>query len=107
MFARVVECQSKTGRSEQVRNKLKNDVLPILQQQPGFVDFLALSDKTNPERLVCISFWTSREDAEEYHRHHYDTINDALRPVLESPPMLETFAVNVSTAHRIATDRAA
>jgi len=75
MFARVVECQSKGGRSEQVGNKLKNNILPILQKQPGFVDFLTLSDKTNPERLVCISFWTSQEDAEEYHRHHYDTIN--------------------------------
>ena len=76
IFARVVECQSKVGRSEQVGGKLKNDVLPILQKQLGFVDFLTLSDKTNPERLVCISFWTSREDAEEYHRQHYDTITN-------------------------------
>jgi quinol monooxygenase YgiN len=102
-----VECQSKVGRSEQVGGKLKNDVLPILQKQLGFVDFLTLSDKTNPERLVCISFWTSREDAEEYHRQHYDTITELLKPILESPPTLETFAVNASTAHRIAVGRAA
>jgi len=107
MFARVVECQSKAGRSEQIGNKLKDDVLPLLEGQPGFVDFLILSDKTNPERLMCISFWTSRQDAEEYHRQHYDTINDMLKPVLESPPTLETFTVNASTAHRIAVDRAA
>ena len=107
MFARVVECQSKAGRSEQMGNKLMNHVLPILQEQPGFVDFLTLSDKTNPERLMCISFWTSRQDAEEYHRQHYDTITDMLKPVLESPPTLETFTVNASTAHRIAVDRAA
>jgi len=107
MFARVLECQSKAGRSDQVGNKLENEVLPILQKQPGFVDFLALSDKTNPERLVCISFWTSQQDAEEYHRQHYDTIADMLKRVLESPPTLETFAVNASTAHRIAVGRAA
>jgi quinol monooxygenase YgiN len=107
MFARVVECQSKAGQGEQASNKLKNDVLPNLQKQPGFIDFLTLSDKTNPERLLCISFWTSREDADRYHRQHYDAIHDALRPVLEAPPILETFAVNVSTAHRIAADRAA
>ena len=107
MFARVVECQSKAGRTEQFGNKLKNDVLPILQKQPGFVDFLTLSDKTNPERLVCISFWTSQQDAEGYHRQHYDTITDMLRRVLECPPKLEIFAVNVSTAHHIAADRAA
>jgi heme-degrading monooxygenase HmoA len=104
MFARVVECQSKAGRSDQVGNKLENEVLPILQKEPGFVDFLTLSDK---ERLVCISFWTSQQDAEESHRQHYDTITDILKRVLESPPTLETFAVNASTAHRIAVGRAA
>ena len=107
MFARVVECQSKAGRSEEVGTKFENDVVPILQKQPGFVDFLALSDKMNPERLVCISFWTSREDAEEYDRQHYYLITDMLKPVLESPPTLKTFAVNASTAHRIAVGRAA
>jgi len=107
MFARVVECQSKTGRSELVGNKLKDDILPILQEKSGFVDFLTLSNKTNPDRLLCISFWTSGEDAEEFHRQHYDTITDMLKPVLESPPTLETFAVNASTAHRIAVGRAA
>jgi quinol monooxygenase YgiN len=107
MFARVVECQSKVGRSEQVGSKLKNDVLPILQKEPGFVDFLTLSDKTNPERLVCISLWTSRGDAEEYDRQHYDAVTDILKPVLESPPMLKTFTVSASTAHHIAVGRAA
>jgi quinol monooxygenase YgiN len=107
MFARVMECQSKADRSDQVGNKLENEVLPILQKQPGFVDFITLSDKTNPERLVCISFWTSQQDTEEYNRQHYDTITDMLKRVLESPLTLETFAVNASTVHRIAVDRAA
>ena len=99
MFARVVECHSEVGRSEQVGNKLENDVLPILQKQPGFVDVLNLPDKINPERLMCISFWNSREDAEEYHRQHYYLITDMLKSVLDSPPTLKTFAVNASTAH--------
>jgi hypothetical protein len=100
MFAHVVECESKTGRSELVGNKLKSDVLPILQKQPRFVDFITLSNKTNPNRLVCVSFWTSREDSEEYHRQHYDSS-------LGVPATLETFAVNASTAHRTAVGRAA
>jgi hypothetical protein len=107
MFARVVECHSKVGRSEEVGNKLENDVLPILQKQPGFVDFLTLSDRINTERLMCISFWTLREDAEEDHRQHYYLITDMLKPVLDSPPTLKIFAVNASTAHRIAVSRAA
>jgi quinol monooxygenase YgiN len=107
MFARVVECQAKDGMGVQISTKVSNDVLPSLQKQPGFVDFFALSDKTNAERLVCISFWTSREDAEESHRQHYETITNMLKPVLESPPTLKSFTVSASTAHRIAVSRAA
>jgi quinol monooxygenase YgiN len=102
MFARVVECRAKDGKGAQISTKVMNDVLPILQVQPGFVDFFALSDKTNAEKLPCISFWTSREDAEEYHGRHYETIASMLKPVLESPPTLKTFTVTPSTAHRIA-----
>jgi heme-degrading monooxygenase HmoA len=107
MFALVEECQAKDGRGVQISAKVTNDVLPILQEQPGFVDFLALSDDTNAERLVCISFWASPEDAEEYHRQHYETITGMLKPVLESPPTLKIFTVSASTAHRIAIRRAA
>ena len=105
MFARVVECQSKEGIGMQVSAKVTNDVLPVLQKQPGFVDFFALSDKTNAERLVCISFWTSREEVDERHRWHYETIANMLKASLESPPTLKVFAVSASTVHRI--DRAA
>jgi heme-degrading monooxygenase HmoA len=102
MFARVVELQAKDGRGVQISTRVTNDVLPILQEQPGFVDFFSLSDKTNAERILCISFWTSREDAEEYHRRHDETITNMLMPVLLSPPTLKTFTVSTSTAHRIA-----
>jgi quinol monooxygenase YgiN len=107
MFARVVEFHSKAGRSDQVGNRLNNSVLPLLQQQVGFVDFLALADKTDPERVVCISFWTSQEDADEYDTQHYYAIADILKSLLESPATLETFEVNASTAHRIAVGRVA
>ena len=107
MFARVVECQAKDRRGVQISTKVTNEVLPLLQEQPGFVDFLALSDKINPERLVCISFWTSRGDVEEYHRQYYQTITNKLKSILESPPTLKTFTVSASTAHHIAVDRAA
>jgi heme-degrading monooxygenase HmoA len=102
MFARVVECQAKDGRGVQISTRVTNDVLPILPEQPGFIDFFALSDKTNAERLLCISLWTSREDAEEYRRRHYDTIANMLTPVLVSPPTLKMFTASASTVHRIA-----
>jgi hypothetical protein len=100
MFACVLECQAKDGKGTQIGAKVANDVLPSLQEQPGFVDLLALSDETHAERLVCVSFWTS-PDNEEHHRRHYEMMTNILKPVLESPPTFKTFTVSASTAHRI------
>jgi heme-degrading monooxygenase HmoA len=107
MFAHVLDCQARVGRSEQVITKLDNDVLATLQKQPGFVDLLVLSDTMDTERLVFVSFWTSREAAGEFHQQHYETMTHMLKPVLELPPTLQGFAVERSTAYRIAVGRAA
>ena len=93
MFTRVVACQAKAGRSEALVRKVKEEVLPILQKQSGFVDLLVLFDKTDPERLVFVTFWIFRGDVETYQYHHYDTITNMLRPLLESPPRVQLFAV--------------
>jgi quinol monooxygenase YgiN len=106
MFAHVLDCQARIGRCERIESKLTACVLPILQKQRGFVDFLTLSDTTDSERLVCVSFWSSREAAEEYHQQHYQEIITILESVLDSPPALQGFTVKASTGYRIEVDRA-
>ena len=107
MFTRIVECQAKKGKTEELARKVHNDVLPALQKQPGFIDLVALRDNKDVERVVCLSFWNSRESAERYQREHYDTIVQILRSELETNPTLETLQVEISTPHRIASSRAA
>jgi heme-degrading monooxygenase HmoA len=107
MFTRIVECQAKQGKSEVLAKKVRNEVLPSLQKQPGFVDLVALRDNRDDERIVCLSFWDSKEKAEAYQREHYDIIVQMLRSELETDPTIESLRVEISTAHRIASSRAA
>ena len=107
MFTRIVECYVKKEKSQDFSDRIQNHVLPILQSQPGFVDLLALSSEDEPERTVSISLWKSRADAERYHRDHYPEIVDSLRPLLRDEPSVEFYNVEASTAHRIATTKAA
>ena len=107
MFTRIVECQAKKGITDVLVKKVRNEVLPTLQKQPGFIDLVALRDNKDDERIVCLSFWNSKESAEHYQIEHYDTIVQMLRSELESNPTLETLQVEISTAHRIASSRAA
>jgi heme-degrading monooxygenase HmoA len=107
MFAHVLDCQARIGRSKQIGSTLATYILRTLQGQSGFVDFLVLSDTTDDERFVCVSFWTSREGAEEYYHQHYEEIINILKSALESPPALQGFTVKASTAYRIAAGTAA
>jgi quinol monooxygenase YgiN len=107
MFTRIVECHVKPEKREDFTNKLRNDVLPVLQKQPGFVEVIGLTSETDPERLLSVSFWNTKEDAERYHREHYPRIVDLLRPMMKGDPKIDTFTVETSTTHRIAVARAA
>jgi quinol monooxygenase YgiN len=107
MFTRIVECHVKPEKREDLTHKLRNDVLPVLQKQPGFVDLIGLTSETEPERLLSISFWNNKEDAERYHREHYNRLVDMLRPMLKRDPQINTYTVDTSTTHRIAVSRAA
>ncbi|PYX21142.1 MAG: hypothetical protein DMG87_09555 [Acidobacteria bacterium] len=60
MFTRIVECHVKPEKKDEFNNKLRSEVLPILQKQPGFVDLIALASENDPERMVALSFWNIR-----------------------------------------------
>ena len=107
MFTRIVECQTKPGKQEELTEKLRNEVLAILQRQPGLVDLITLHDDADEERIVCLSFWKTHEDAEHYHRNYYSKIVSMLKSFLSATPEVETLQVDDSTVHRIAARRAA
>jgi hypothetical protein len=52
MFTRFVECHVKPDKKDDFNNKLRNDVLAILQKQPGFVDLIGLVSESDPDRVV-------------------------------------------------------
>lgn len=107
MFTRIVECYVKKGKTQEFTEKMQNHVLPILQSQPGFVDLLALTSDDEPERVVSISLWKSRADAERYDSEYFEEITDTVRPFLVDEPSVEFYNVQASTAHRIAAGKAA
>jgi len=61
----------------------------------------------NPNLMIAISFWKTKDDAERYHQGQYKLVTEALEPVLESAPTIHTFFVASSTLHNIASSKAA
>jgi hypothetical protein len=56
---------------------------------------------------LTLSFWNSKEDAEEYHREQYPAIHEMVRHLLDAEPVIRTFNVDSSTTHKIEAGKAA
>ena len=107
MFTRIVEVITKSGKARELSNTINDKVLPILKKQAGFVDETVLVSDAEPNRVLAISFWNTKEDAERYHREQYPAIHEIIRSLLDAEPVVRTFNVDSSTTHKIAATRAA
>jgi heme-degrading monooxygenase HmoA len=107
MFTRIVELTTKPGKNKQLSDTINDKVLPILKKQKGFVDETVLISDKDDNRVLGLSFWNTKEDAEQYHRAEYPKVQETLRPLLEAEPVIRTFDVHTSTTHRITAGKAA
>jgi heme-degrading monooxygenase HmoA len=107
MFTRIVELITKPGKNKQLSDTINDKVLPILKKQKGFVDETVLVSDKEDNRVLSLSLWKTKEDAEEYQRAEYQKIKDMVQHLLEGEPMIRTFDVHSSTTHRIAAGKAA
>jgi heme-degrading monooxygenase HmoA len=107
MFARIVELTTKPGQNKQLSETINDKVLSILKKQKGFVDETVLVSDKDDNRVVGLSFWKTKEDAEQYHREGYPKVHETLQHLLDSEPVIRTFDVHTSTTHKIAAGKAA
>ena len=107
MFTRTVEVTTKRGKARDLATLINDKVLPILKIQTGFVDETVLVSDPEPNRVLALSFWNTREDAKRYQQEQYPAIHEMIRHLLETDPLVRTFNVDSSTTHNIAAGKAA
>jgi len=107
MFTRVVEVTSKTGKARDLTRTVNEKVLAILKNQTGFLDEITLVSDEDPNRILAISFWKSKEHADAYQREQFNRVTDVISNLIEGAPQVRTFEVETSTVHKIASGKAA
>jgi heme-degrading monooxygenase HmoA len=107
MYTRAVEITLKSGKASEFTKTFNERVIPVLLTQSGFVDVITLRSDTQPNRVVGLSFWRTREDAERYHREQSQSVSNILSYLVETEPVVQTFNVETSTVHEIAAEKAA
>src|SRR5256886_10455806 len=91
MFTRVVELVSKQGKARELSSTINDKIVPILKKQAGFVDEIVLVSDADSNRVLALSFWKTREDAERYQREQYDSVRGTLQSALDAEPGVRTF----------------
>lgn len=72
---------------------VKNEILPILKTQTGFLDILPFfPEKMKEEKVVAVTLKTTKSDAERFEREFYPKVVQILRPFLTA-----TVKVNYDT----------
>ena len=96
MFARKLYMYLKNDGALSFKQRIQEEVIPLLRQQEGFLEhfvFLYL----NGREAQSFSLWETAEHAEAYNRKTYPEVLRMLTPVIEGVPKITTFEVLCST----------
>lgn len=99
MFARIVETIPKIEmleKKDEILRVLKNEVLPIMRKQPGFLDFLPFTPEIKNERFISITLWADKKDAERYEREAFPKVQEILKPYLAIPMTVRNYTVETT-----------
>jgi heme-degrading monooxygenase HmoA len=107
MFTRVVAVRTKPGKAKEFAKTIHDKILPILEDQPGFVDEILLVSDAEPDQILALSFWKSQQDAERYTHEEYPRINELISHLVESAPVSRTYHVDIFISHKITGSKAA
>jgi len=96
MFARILELVPKLEKKEEFIRVVKNEVLPILNKQHGFLEMLPFFPEVKNEEVITISLWTEKKDAERYERELFPKVEGILKPYLVTPITFKNFTVETT-----------
>ncbi len=97
MFARILQFEMKLEKKVEFVKLFKSEILPILRKQPGFLEVLPFfPDMVDDKKVINISFWTTKQDAERYEREWYPKVYDLLKPYVTSPVTLKYYTLETT-----------
>lgn len=99
MYARLVNMKLKKDALEEFAKIFETQVIPILSRQEGFRHALTMVTRDRAE-VTAISFWSKRQNAEDYNDTDYPEVLKTLAKVIDGTPEVKTFIVASSTLRK-------
>ncbi len=96
MFARILEITPKLEKKDELIKTIRQEILPILKQQPGFLEVLPFVPEIAKEKMVAITLWTEKREAEKYVNEVFPKVEQILQPFLVVPVTVRTYTVETT-----------
>ena len=98
MFARMLEFSVKPERKVELTKTVRNEIIPALKSQPGFVDALELERDVENTEVLLISLWRTKADAERYMMQFYPRVKRLIGSFMAMPVLMRFYEVNTSAS---------
>jgi len=103
MFARILNCEVKLEKKDEFVKAIKNEVVPILKKQTGFLEILPFfPEKMKEEKVFAISLWTTKADAERYEKDYYAKVLNILKPYLRTTVNVNFYTLETTVCQHFA-----
>lgn len=96
MFARILEFIPKLEKKEEFIRVVKDEVLPILKKQHGFLEILPFVPELKNEKVITISLWTEKKELERYEREWFPKVEEIMKPYLTTPITFKYYTVETT-----------
>jgi len=96
MFARIVEFTPKPEMKEEIVNVIRQEVLPILKKQQGFLEFLPFVPEPKTEKWITVTLRADKQYAEHWEREGYPMVEAILKLFLAAPAICTHYNVETS-----------
>jgi heme-degrading monooxygenase HmoA len=101
MFARIVEIAYKLEKKDELIKMVRQEILPILKKQPGFLELLPFVPEVATEPMFAITLWADKRDVERYVTEAFPSVEHLLKPWVSIPVTVRTYTVETSVCKHL------
>ena len=101
MFARLTELNIRVEKKTELFKKMKEDILPILRKQVGYVNIIMLENEFEHNKPFVITFWHTKQDIERYEKETFPRVKQVLEPFLYVPPVVRFCRVEKTISEKL------
>jgi hypothetical protein len=97
MFTRFLQFEIKNDKQNEFLKFTKNEIIPILKKQPGFVELLPFfPENWDDKKVYTFSLWNKKSDVERFEREWYPKVLDMMTPYLAYKPIVRYYELESS-----------